>query len=102
VKIRKNPLHGRVTAVTRGEYRTDIDDGRLNFSLHLNINAADWRGDTAVIDAELPPATLIWLFKQIPPGVINQLAAIAHGGAMIGAAQRQPTLSRNDTNEPEQ
>jgi hypothetical protein len=90
VKIRKDPLHGRVTAATGGEYRAGADDGQLNFSLRLVIDAASQRGDSAVIDAELPPATLVWLFQQIPPAVINQIAAIAHGGAMTRTTGQQP------------
>lgn len=97
MKIRKDTLYGRVTTATGGEYRADAGNGRLNFSLRLVINAASRRGDSAVIDTELPPATLVWLFQQIPPAVIDQIAAIAHGGAMIKATGQQPVL----TSEPE-
>lgn len=99
MRIRKNPLRGRVTATTGKQH--DTEDGRLNFSLFLVINAADWRGDTIDIDAELPPTTLVWLFKQLPPAVINQFAAIAHGGAMIEAAGQQNYIAATPR-EPEQ
>jgi hypothetical protein len=83
MRIRKAPLTGETIEIAGGHSGNPRD--AKNFRIDVTITGRDEAGNTVDVTTELRTATLVWLFKEIPPETISQIAAIAHGGAMVGS-----------------